>query len=297
MNTPLQQAAQAVIDRWDSPSWKDEPPTAVVIGALRKALADEQAQAANSRIASLYEELRKATDGGSESMTHDDALKQIAYWQDKEQAQAVEPMPTSIRRNRTEQEFKFGMEVLSWNRAQQTPPIDIGRELWVADEVLKLQALNEHPAPPAGERDPEAAFGNIEREVLIDYHRDLEQSIVTEWVKQKAKATADMLEADAKAQQVLSLDLLERLSKTLTKLGYSTPEGGMEHFGARIESQLYNLCRGVDSILAQQVAVPATDDHLCAMADRCTPNTETGSLNYLLYARAIEAHHGIGAKP
>jgi len=45
MNTPLQQAAQAVIDRWDSPSWKDEPPTAVVIGALRKALADEQTQA------------------------------------------------------------------------------------------------------------------------------------------------------------------------------------------------------------------------------------------------------------
>lgn len=35
-----------------------------------------------------------------------------------------------------------------------------------------------------------------EREVLIDYHRDLEQSSVTEWVKQKAKATADMLEAD-----------------------------------------------------------------------------------------------------
>jgi hypothetical protein len=27
-----------------------------------------------------YEELRKATDGGSESMTHDDALKQIEHW-------------------------------------------------------------------------------------------------------------------------------------------------------------------------------------------------------------------------
>jgi hypothetical protein len=28
----------------------------------------------------LYEELRRAIDGGSESMTHDDALKQISYW-------------------------------------------------------------------------------------------------------------------------------------------------------------------------------------------------------------------------
>ena len=88
--TPLQQAAHAVIDRWDSPLWKDQPHTGVYIAELRKALADEQGQAANSRIASLYEELRKATDGGSESMTHDDALKQIAYWRDKEQAQAVE---------------------------------------------------------------------------------------------------------------------------------------------------------------------------------------------------------------
>lgn len=34
-----------------------------------------------SNIEFLYEELRKATDGGSESMTHDDALKQIEYWQ------------------------------------------------------------------------------------------------------------------------------------------------------------------------------------------------------------------------
>ncbi len=45
MTTPLQTAAQAVIARWESPKWKDEAPTAVVIGALLKALTDEQAQA------------------------------------------------------------------------------------------------------------------------------------------------------------------------------------------------------------------------------------------------------------
>ena len=43
--TPLQKAAQSVIDRWDSPLWKDQPHTGVYIAELRKALEAEQAQA------------------------------------------------------------------------------------------------------------------------------------------------------------------------------------------------------------------------------------------------------------
>ena len=34
-----------------------------------------------SNIEFLYEEIRKVTDGGSESMTHDDAIAQIKYWE------------------------------------------------------------------------------------------------------------------------------------------------------------------------------------------------------------------------
>ena len=52
--------------------------------------------------------------------------------------------------------------------------------------------------------------------------------------------------------QALSLDLLERLSKTLTRLGYATPEGGMEHFNADLANQLYNLCRAVDSLFDRE---------------------------------------------
>lgn len=44
MNTPLQKAAQAVINRWDSPSWKDQPHTGEYIAELRKALDDELVQ-------------------------------------------------------------------------------------------------------------------------------------------------------------------------------------------------------------------------------------------------------------
>lgn len=61
-------------------------------------------------------------------------------------------------------------------------------------------------------------------------------------------------QAAPKYRDDISLELLERLSKTLTKLGYATPEGGMEHFNAYLPTQLYNLCRGVDSILAAGAA-------------------------------------------
>ena len=44
MNTPLQQAAQAVITRWNSQAWKDQPHTAHYIEELRKALDAELAQ-------------------------------------------------------------------------------------------------------------------------------------------------------------------------------------------------------------------------------------------------------------
>ena len=42
--TPLQQAAQAMIDRWESTDWKDTPHTAHYVAELRKALGAEIAQ-------------------------------------------------------------------------------------------------------------------------------------------------------------------------------------------------------------------------------------------------------------
>ena len=37
--TTLREAAQAVVDRWDTPLWKNVPATALYIAALREALA------------------------------------------------------------------------------------------------------------------------------------------------------------------------------------------------------------------------------------------------------------------
>jgi hypothetical protein len=47
----------------------------------------------------------------------------------------------------------------------------------------------------------------------------------------------------------ITVELLERLKETLTRLGYATPEGGLEQFGARLSTQLYNLCRAADGLL------------------------------------------------
>ena len=43
---PLVEAAQAVVDRWDTPLWKDVPHTGEFIGKLREALSPYTAKAA-----------------------------------------------------------------------------------------------------------------------------------------------------------------------------------------------------------------------------------------------------------
>lgn len=40
----IARAAEAVLDRWDSPAWKDQPATAVFMNELRKALRGEASQ-------------------------------------------------------------------------------------------------------------------------------------------------------------------------------------------------------------------------------------------------------------
>ena len=51
------------------------------------------------------------------------------------------------------------------------------------------------------------------------------------------------------AESNLGLALIERLMQTTTRLGISYGDGGVEHFAANLESNLYALCRGVEHIL------------------------------------------------
>lgn len=77
-NTPtsgaadLRTAAQAVVDRWDTPLWKDVPATAEYIGRLRAALAAGQATAAQQGAA--YAEMPDLSDANGEIWSA------IIYW-------------------------------------------------------------------------------------------------------------------------------------------------------------------------------------------------------------------------
>lgn len=57
----LRTAAQAVVDRWDTPLWKDVPATAEYIGRLRAALAAGQATAAQAVVQDDLITIRKPT--------------------------------------------------------------------------------------------------------------------------------------------------------------------------------------------------------------------------------------------
>ena len=67
-------AARAVVERWDSPLWKDVPATAVYINRLRDALPDSDHETATGRALYTVTALRKAYDAGFE-----DALGKQGY--------------------------------------------------------------------------------------------------------------------------------------------------------------------------------------------------------------------------
>lgn len=72
MNTPLQQAAQELIDRWDSPMWRYQQATTDVIAELRKALDAEIAQSVEP-----YAVFHGLVDSGEHGAFNLDLLKMI----------------------------------------------------------------------------------------------------------------------------------------------------------------------------------------------------------------------------
>ena len=180
-----------------------------------------------SNIEFLYEELRKATDGGSESMTHDDALKQIAYWRDKcSQAQAVEP-------------------ISPWQDRIQ----------------------NKHPASDP-EYWPDELIAKYARAEVDDLRREVGRL-------QSEAEQAQAVEPVATVQCVrgVTIGYLDVMQPVGTKLYLHPVQTPAE---------------------AQQVAAPMTEAQIFA----CDPVPHVMfDQQRIDFARAIEAHHGIGAKP
>ena len=265
MTAALKTAAQHLIDRWDSPLWKDQPHTGVYIAELRKALADEQAHAG-------------AIHGFKASRSENGA---------------VFLEPTSLRPPRTAQEFKFGMEVLNWNRAQQDPPIDIGRELWVADEVLKLPAFNDRPAPPAtGERaelvELPVAFGEIQYQRPSGQWGRIEGYTRNQMREAVAAAVA---KAEAKHAQQVAAPYDQQALELCDKCGWKAIMPGDPCFVCNMKTE------------AQQVEVPAG---LALVPIEPTPEMIAAARDLVVHDTAYEGYRSVykamlaaaqGAKP
>ena len=109
MTTPLQQAAQAMIDRWESPDWKDTPHTAHYIAELRKALVDEIAQSVEP-----YAVFHGLVDSGEHGAFNLDLLKMIprgAYlYLHQPQPQATTPAVPTLTEALAQQGIKLRTE-------------------------------------------------------------------------------------------------------------------------------------------------------------------------------------------
>ena len=64
----------------------------------------------------------------------------------------------------------------------------------------------------------------------------------------------------------------------------------MDHL---LDRQRKDRDEALSVLQAQPERAPLSDEQIRCLADSCSPNTETGSLNYGMFARAIEAAHGI----
>lgn len=220
MTTPLQQAAQAVIDRWDSPAWKDRPHTAEYIEGLRKALDDEIAQSvepvADDIVAgALYDFLGYLTSRRTRITMSDrddagaaaDALvdwsktrkinlaeARVVDWNDythPPQPQATTAVPSGERAEliaelRRGVEWNHFNEVMNGSRVEAAMGRAAGMLAADAREIDRLRSIAREAADAATE---------LQRQVLVLKAQQV--SVPQGWMLVPLKATPAMSEAGA----------------------------------------------------------------------------------------------------
>ena len=77
---------------------------------------------------------------------------------------------------------------------------------------------------------------------------------------------------------------LQKAAKNLLEIFYTT--------GKPIDVYVYDLRRALEAEQAQQVTVPMTDENVDDLQFQFQHTTQ--GFQWLAFARAIEAHHGIG---
>ena len=94
----LRDAAQAVIDRWETPLWKDAPATAAFIADLRDALARDAGRASLSANAGEPVAFLVCTEEGDPDMVFLDRLEACQYCEDDDPPKPLYPEFSRRRR-------------------------------------------------------------------------------------------------------------------------------------------------------------------------------------------------------
>ena len=137
MNTPLQQAAQELIDRWDSPMWRYQQATTDVIAELRKALDAEITQSVEP-----YAVFQGLVDSGEHGAFNLDLLKMIprgAYlYLHPPQPQATTPAVPTLKEALAQQGIKLRTEFEPKKRDSELATEQIGER---AELIADLRGL------------------------------------------------------------------------------------------------------------------------------------------------------------
>ena len=284
--TPLQQAAQALIDHWGCPRPAD-------INALEKALEAEQAQAVEpvawivldeDKVPIMCAPARQMCNDHINDAINDFDIAEASKWVVRKFVQTPSPPPLVEPKDATSPTTGMTIEqriLHVGGRNNEAGYVEFGSVQAV--KALVHHVLRDLPdTKPTGDHVPEAAFGNTERTELIDCLREHASFKCIEGnEKRMVLKAADMLEADGKAQQVTHYD--QQALELCPECGWKAIMPGEPCFVCNMQTE------------AQQVAVPMTEAERTAAWFAATIDLPSGENCYLRGLVDAEAHHKIGA--
>lgn len=133
------------------------------------------------------------------------------------------------------------------------------------------------------------AFANLHSDYdMIEIDRDELRAELAVWIRRADKTWYEKVYTDEIATlkaKLAALESQEPVAEVLLVDGEKVIDASMAFFDSvELGTKLY--------LAAGAAPIQLTDDQLDEIADRCTPNTETGSLNYKMFAREVLAAAG-----
>lgn len=268
MTTPLQKAAQAMIDRWDSPAWKDQPHTAEYVNELRKALDAELQQAVGPVlwITELDDPIICKTEFETATFCEDDQRPIPVYLHPPQQA-AVTSGEREVLLHALSGHIGWANTV---GYAELGKSLRKAADMLEADDAFRPDWVNYRQGVKDGKADAQRAkpktMGEVQDMCIAALQRD-----------ERAQLIADCRAYVEKGVSAAAIKLARRAADMLESDVSLINEGNKAQ-------QVKRVPMTSDDLYAAYIA--AADQMLRAQDERVV----------FAFARAIEDHHGIGGE-